>query len=275
MFKSLFSTTKCDVCSQPIEPGRLFCKYCGRGRGGNKYFQLKQWEFFFVVVALMLCLMILCAGIIGVIMINAPDQEITIEAKQTLLPQPASTYYLSDTPSPSLTPQITETPQPTQTPLPTNTILPTITFTPTPPFAVRPYNKTTDSSAKCVWCRVDNLEWPKSPGRYSWQVDFPLGIPAVLEMGWCTLDQATLDSNLPLMNYDLVVDGYEISHSLLAIKETQDTDYYCHSFIGVLQGWGEGRHTYIWIQRINTSLFDGWDVYSEGSYEFEFIVTVK
>jgi len=143
-----------------------------------------------------------------------------------------------------------------------------------PPFSVRTYNALLDSDKKRVWYRT-SIEWPTQPGHYYWDVDFPADTPVLLYMGWCALDQETLDANWLLMDYKITIDGYEISDSYLSDFPTRSGDLFCYGKKGILDGWSKGKHTYIEIQHIEKTLFDGTDTYAAGDYTFEFTVDVK
>lgn len=175
----------------------------------------------------------------------------------------------------------TSTPHPTSTrirPTFTQTIptsLPSPTLKPFPSFTVHPYDENTDTDAECVPCKVDGFEYPKELGHYYWNVVFPANTPAILSLGWCTIDQATLDTNWRLMDYELIIDGYKIDLSQLDRESRIETDNYCLIYQGVLEGWSIGVHKYIWIHHINKSLFDGWETYEIGDYIFEFTVSVE
>ena len=143
-----------------------------------------------------------------------------------------------------------------------------------PPFSVRAYNALLDSDKQRVWYRT-SIEWPTQPGHYYWDVDFPADTPVLLYMGWCALDQETLDANWLLMDYKITIDGYEISDSYLSDFPTRSGDLFCYGKKGILEGWSKGKHTYIEIQHIEKTLFDGTDTYAAGDYTFEFTVDVK
>ena len=143
-----------------------------------------------------------------------------------------------------------------------------------PPFSVRTYNAMLDSDKQRVWYRT-SIEWPTQPEHYSWDVDFPADTPVLLYLGWCAIDQETLDANWLLMDYKITVDGYEISDSYLSNFPTRSGDLFCYGKKGILEGWSKGKHTYIEIQQIEKTLFDGTDTYAAGDYTFEFTVNVK
>jgi serine/threonine-protein kinase len=143
-----------------------------------------------------------------------------------------------------------------------------------PPFSVRTYNALLDSDKQRVWYRT-SIEWPTQPGHYYWDVEFPANTPLLLYMGWCAIDQETLDANWLLMDYKISIDGYEISDSYLSNFPTRSGDLFCYGKKGILEGWSKGKHTYIEIQHIEKTLFDGTDTYAAGDYTFEFTVNVK
>ena len=141
-------------------------------------------------------------------------------------------------------------------------------------------NSQQDKDAECVICLIPDWEGPKHPDYYKWNVTFPADKPALLSLGWCATDKQTLDSNWSYMQYELVVDGYQIDLTQLTVseKEKEDKDkgiMACRFYSGDLTGWASGRHSYTWIHHIYQSLNDGWDVYESGDYIMEFIVDVR
>ena len=152
---------------------------------------------------------------------------------------------------------------------------PATTIPISPPFSIRSYNAMLDAKAQPVWYTENNIEWPTQPGHYYWDLEFPANAPLLLFMGWCALDQETLDANWLLMDYKITIDGYEISDSYLSDFPTRSGDLFCYGKKGILDGWSKGKHTYIEIQHIEKTLFDGTDTYAAGNYTFEFTVDVK
>ena len=161
------------------------------------------------------------------------------------------------------------------TTLPTWTPSPMPTRTPFPPFTVRPYDADRDQNTECVICRVEGWEGRKVPGSYSWNVTFPTNTSALLALGWCAVDKQTLVSNWPSMQYELIIDNYQIDLNSLMFRESQQSDRVCYSYLGVLEMWSRGRHTYVWIHHVYQAVNDGWDTYQAGDYIFKFIVDVQ
>ncbi len=97
----------------------------------------------------------------------------------------------------------------------------------------------------------------------------------MLTLGWCAVNQQTLDANWAQMRYELIVDGYLIDLGGLAQTEGMEVDRVCHFYTGVLTGWSLGLHTYTWVHHIYQDLNDGWDSYLAGDYTMEFMVDVS
>ncbi len=150
--------------------------------------------------------------------------------------------------------------------------------TPSPaplPFYIYLYDETIDTDAECIICKVENLEYSKTPGHYYWSLDFPVEKPAIVSFGWCTLTQDILEENWKVTNYELIIDGYNIDLDSLELIETKENENYCFTHEGVLDGWGKGKHSYIWTHHISKNIFDGWDEYQAGDYIYEFTVNIK
>ncbi len=159
---------------------------------------------------------------------------------------------------------------------PTEPPRPGPTHTPRPEFSIRPYDAERDQNVQSIISLIPNWEGLPSPGHQQWQVNFPANESVRLDLVWCTIDQQTLDENWPHMQYELVIDGYQINLSQLEVQwMLQDEDRWCRGYDGVLTGWAAGRHSYTWIHHIYQSLHDGWDAYQAGDYIMEFTVDVN
>ena len=151
---------------------------------------------------------------------------------------------------------------------------PAETNTPFIQFLVRPYDKTRDADAQIF--DVKNRTFLSSPGRVTWYADFPSNAKALLMIGWCAKDQATLRENLSYMNDQAVIDGQEISISKFATLESQDNSgKWCHSYLAVLSGWQSGTHSYIRTQHIRQTINDGESTFTAGDYITEYVISVK
>jgi len=129
---------------------------------------------------------------------------------------------------------------------------------------------------ECLSCQVSGLDYPDIPGRFEWLVDFPLGTPAAVSMGWCAANRDILYSNWKNMTHELQVDGYIIPNSALKLtKDESDENSPCWTWEGVILGWEAGTHTVSWVQTITNDINDGWGDFSAGVYDTTFQVTVN
>ena len=148
--------------------------------------------------------------------------------------------------------------------------------TPSPSFSIRAYDPSTDQNADCIKCQFADWEEPKAPGSYYWNVSYPLNMPVRLLLGWCAVDEQTLDANWSAISFELIVDGIYVDLSKLNL-ETFITPKKnpCYGYSGVLTDWPSGRHEYTQILHFYRTLNDGWNTYEAGEYIENFIVTVK
>jgi len=163
---------------------------------------------------------------------------------------------------------------PTPAPVTPFVLVSSPTPTSTPEFTIQAYDSQRNTDAECVICLISDWEGPKQPGEYQWQVTFPADKPALLSIGWCSIDEQTLDANWPNMQYELIIDGYRVDLAQLAQTEQVREDRVCYLYSGVLTGWSLGRHSYVWIHHIYSRLNDGWDTYEPGEYVMDFVVDV-
>jgi hypothetical protein len=147
---------------------------------------------------------------------------------------------------------------------------------PRPSFTLFPYDSYKGPVPQCISCAAgDELEAVDSPGRYSWELDFPHGSAAEIAWGWCAADPSTLASNWPHIGFTLTIDDRDIDLSRLQFYEGALSDRVCRGYGGALTGWTRGGHTYTWTQHIYRAVNDGFTDYQAGDYVFHFVVTVK
>ena len=172
----------------------------------------------------------------------------------------------------------TPTPTPTFTFTPTLTNTPTITYTPTatpvPPPPVTITNcvfqeECPEANLVSTYLQADpdvNVITP---------VVFPYGDKVRLNIGWCTLDETSLQDNLKHISYIFEIDG--ISYlDLAAVEHGYSTDandpsiqYPC-TFIGaMLSGWQIGEDHQVTIgYSFDADVFDGWNTYTPFTNEY-------
>jgi serine/threonine protein kinase len=144
------------------------------------------------------------------------------------------------------------------------------------PFKIRTYNSSMDKNADCIICQVPDWEEPTVPGSYQWDVTFPADTPVLLQLGWCAVDQPTLDATWPLLKYDeLTIDGYPINTSQLTLQSGKNTlGDSCYAYTGILVDWSRGRHQYTQVLYYSRTLSDGRKTYEAGKYIYNFTVVV-
>jgi hypothetical protein len=179
---------------------------------------------------------------------------------------PIRLYTTTGTNAPTFTLPVTVTNAPTDTKIPTITNTPTATPVPTPPVTITGCAFGEDCpEAKLVTSYLE----AKLEVNTTTQVVFPYGDKVLLNIGWCTLDEATLEENLQHISYIFEVDG--ISYlDLATVKHGYSTDdnnpsiqYPC-TFIGVmLGGWQISEDHQVTIgYSFDAEVFDGWNTYS-------------
>ncbi len=144
-----------------------------------------------------------------------------------------------------------------------------------PTFSVRPYNEYTDSKLEMLWDAVGGVEFPASPGHYTWEANISANATILLHLGWCAADETTLEANLRDMEFEIALDGFSITDSQLRISKGTQNELSCQQRAGVLSRLEAGQHTYIEIIRIKNAIFDGAEMYEAGEYIYELTITAR
>ncbi len=118
------------------------------------------------------------------------------------------------------------------------------------------------------------------PSVHTWPITIPNTQPVVILMGWCTVDQATLEQNYQHLTWVLTLDGKNTPLSSLAQYDTTETDQtgrlmYCRNYIGVINTWPPGTHQISTTMRLDQPVNDGWNLYPSGDYTDVYQVTVS
>jgi hypothetical protein len=152
------------------------------------------------------------------------------------------------------------------------TLEPTPTLTPSAPFSIRPYDPDRDAGVAGILERVVDFAGATEPGVHQWDVTFPVDAPALISLGWCAVDQGTLDENWSQLAYELWVDGFPADLSQLTEATWTSDELPCRGYLGVVTGWERTPHTVVWTQRVKREINDGMDAYPAGDYVLRFDV---
>ena len=176
------------------------------------------------------------------------------------------------TPTSTFTATSAHTPIPTQPPTITNT--PTATPVPLPPVTITGCVFTQDCPEAIP---VNSYLAADLETNAITQVVLPYTDKVLLNIGWCSLDEATLEENSQHISYIFKVDG--ISYlDRATVKQGYSTDinnpsvkYPC-TFIGAMLGdWQIGKDHQVTIgYSFDTDVFDGWKTYPPFTNEYIF-----
>ena len=163
-------------------------------------------------------------------------------------------------------------PTPTQTPA-RATPVPTRTL-PGGLLTVQPYDP---SSGIDITLQNLALGWDGSttPDEHTWQIQVSASDPAIIYMGWCTIDQATLSDNYMHLTWTAEVDGRKIPSGSFTMNEYIDSEgRACRDYAGVIMTWTAGPHRIVTTMHLDQDINDGWDTYPAGDYVDIYQITV-
>ncbi len=148
------------------------------------------------------------------------------------------------------------------------------TSAPSGPLTVQPYNPNS-GQLPTLQSLVSNWQGSTTPAVSNWQVQVSASQPAVIFVGWCTKDQATLDQNYQHLTWIVEVDGKTLPTSSFYVDNAVDPQQgYCRSFAAEIAAWTGGQHTIKTTMRLDQQINDGWSDYAAGDYVDIYAITV-
>ena len=139
---------------------------------------------------------------------------------------------------------------------------------------IRTYNPGTDSSLLSFTAEADWNKDQSSTEYFIYEGNFPANTSAVLVMGWCAIDQDTLNENMSGIQLAGMIDDQVIPQNSWTQENTQVDDIFCRFFRAVVEGLDPGTHHYIYSTSHSNPINDGWETYPPGNYITENIIEV-
>jgi len=93
-------------------------------------------------------------------------------------------------------------------------------------------------------------------------------------MGWCAIDQDTLNENMSGIQLAGMFDNEVIPQNSWTQENTQVENMFCRFFRAVVEGLDPGTHHYIYSTSHSNPINDGWETYPPGNYISENIIEV-
>ncbi len=115
---------------------------------------------------------------------------------------------------------------------------------------------------------------PATPGSQQWRVLFPAHTPARLTLGWCAPDQVTLDQQWSHLDFSLLIDDQYVDLNDWGWEDENNIGF-CRGYAVSHQGWMPGRHSFLWLYRLDEPLDSGGKSYPAGEYTLEFRVQAQ
>lgn len=96
----------------------------------------------------------------------------------------------------------------------------------------------------------------------------------IINTGWCAIDRKTLDSNWSNLEFELIVNGTKVNITNIQSYIENRTDKVCRIYPANLMMWSPGIHSYQWTQVLNRPVNDGWNIYPQGTYNYQYKINV-
>ena len=163
---------------------------------------------------------------------------------------------------------VTATPRPTLPPTDAPTATPTATMTPEPEgLTLQPCaNYPEDCPAAISATRFYEVAAP-----FEYTFDVPSEIQLFISTGWGAIDMATLEQNMPYVDFFLEIDGedyFSEFYTTSGLQPDADDPAGNNAFYNlqvVITGWVPGElHTICIGYELTADLNDGWDDYEQG-----------
>jgi len=160
--------------------------------------------------------------------------------------------------------------------------LTTATATPSSPasgietgYQIRPYNPSTDASLLRLTTNTEYMPDQSSTGFSIYEGYFPTDTSGLLVMGWCAIDQETLNGNMEVIQMEGTLDGTAIPQDIWTRENAQQYEMFCHYFRAVVEDLKPGTHQFLWSTSYNVPVFDGWDTLPPGNYQREYTIDIE
>jgi len=139
---------------------------------------------------------------------------------------------------------------------------------------IRTYNPGTDSSLPSFTEEAEYKSDQSSSEYLLYEGNFPANTSAILVMGWCSIDQDTLNENMSGIQMAGMFDNEVIPQNSWTQENAQVENKICRYFRAVVEGLGPGIHHYIWSTSYNNPVNDGWETFPPGNYIRDYVIEV-
>ena len=139
---------------------------------------------------------------------------------------------------------------------------------------IRPYNPGIDSSLPSFTAEADYKSDQSSSEYFLYEGNFSGNTSAILIMGWCAIDQDTLNANMSGIQMAGMFNNQVIPQNSWTQENAQVDNKFCRYFRAVVEGLSSGTQHYIWSTSYNNPVNDGWDTFPPGIYVREYIIEV-
>lgn len=177
------------------------------------------------------------------------------------IPEPTETAVEAVLEPPSINPTIVSAPSPTEAPA--------------LPYSIRPYDPGTDETLSNLADFASYMETESNPEQAMYEGTWYVQQPALFNIGWCAIDEATLNQNLQVIRMGLEIDDRMVEPELMFEEDFGDTDLACRSSRIVVEFLEPGEHRLVWTTSYSEAVFDGWQTLEAGTFLNEYVFEVR
>lgn len=142
-------------------------------------------------------------------------------------------------------------------------------------YQVRPYDPAIDGSLLRLSSETEFEQDESSEGHAVYLGFFPIDTPGLLVMGWCAIDEQTLENNMAYIRMEGTIDSITIPPEMWTVENSQEEGMYCQYFRAVVEDLESGTHKFLWSTSYDIPIFDGWETSQPGTYLKEYIVEIE
>ncbi len=142
-------------------------------------------------------------------------------------------------------------------------------------FNLRSYDPSTDGSLLSLTVEAEYMPDLSSEENFIYEGQFPADTPGTLVMGWCAIDQATLEGNMAVIEMVGTFDGTAIPQNMWTWEDTQQDGMFCRFYRTVVEDLETGIHHYLWSTSYEDPIFDGWETYQPGTYTKDYVIEIE
>jgi len=138
----------------------------------------------------------------------------------------------------------------------------------------RPYDPSRDGALLSLTVDAEYLAEQSTESYEKYASNF-FDTSGILIMGWCAIDQDTLNSNLLSIQLIGTFDGITLPSALWSEETSLDESMVCQIYRTVVEDLEPGIHRFSWSTSYDVPINDGWDTNQPGTYIKEYAINIE